>query len=857
MAITTLDKIIEVNALEIPEEIKVLPQWVLWCAEWDSKRQQYKKVPYSYAGHHAKSTSSDTWTIFDAINTIYEQNDGYDGIGFVLSENDDYIVLDIDDAIDENGQINSDLALDMTEITYCEKSPSGTGLHCFFKGELPSERKKKRTDLDIELYDAKRFMTVTGESIGQSEMCDNQSILDNLVERYFKVEELQNTITYDPTHKSELLDTDVINIMLKSKHKEKISDLLNGNYEKHFESPSEAVQSLLHYLAFYTGKDKQQMERIFTDYNNLTDKWDSKRGSTTWGQLELDKAIGNQNEVYNKSLNNFEIVLNDEIIPDGYQVGNNGWLYMLVEKGRGDNKQVVPKLLTSTPPYITHKFRDIESGEFYYQLAFSQNNIPYDMKVTAREIADAQHIIGLASKGFDVTTSNRTSLVDYLAMFMRINNKPIIKVATRLGYIRNEFISPYEEEQQNGVKLLNLDHGKQKIIDAFHSKGNIKDYKDGLFKHINEKPMVMMMFYGALGSILVKEFGTDSIIVEQSMRTSKGKTFTERICASVWGWHENLVMEWNATKTSVERMASFLNAFPLIMDDTRKANYKDLPQIFYQFSGGKSKGRATKERGIDYSEEWKTILLSTGEVSTPDISEKGGVAVRVVTLQDEPFPDTSQDDFNEMYKAFSNNYGLLGKAFIKQYNSNKEKYKLSFEGATSYFVEKAEGNEVMIRIARSFALLQVAGEILNDIEGFEHDPYIITNKAHTSMMKNNQSIDKPKQMMVSLLDYLDAHRNSIEGDGYDRVTHGDVKAIYKKEGLCVITQTVKEFLGDELNNITGGWAEKDYLISDKDGRRTKRISHNRDKPRTYMIKNEVIESLGYDFNRSQNPYYHE
>ena len=58
MAITTLDKIIEVNALEIPEEIKALPQWVLWRAEWDSKQQQYKKVPYSYDGNYAKSTTS-------------------------------------------------------------------------------------------------------------------------------------------------------------------------------------------------------------------------------------------------------------------------------------------------------------------------------------------------------------------------------------------------------------------------------------------------------------------------------------------------------------------------------------------------------------------------------------------------------------------------------------------------------------------------------------------------------------------------------------------------------------------------------------------------------------------------------
>lgn len=301
MAIKEKDKILEVNSLEIPDELIELPQWVLWRAEWNEKQQQYSKIPYSYAGYKASSTNSDTWTIFDAINSIYEQNERYDGIGFVISEHDNYIVLDIDNAIDESSQITSNLALDMTKMTYCEKSPSGTGLHCFFKGELPKERKKKRSDLDIELYDNARFMTMTGESIGQREISDDQSLLNNLVERYFKQEELPETfIGNNITNKSNLDDEDVINIMLKSKQKDKISNLLQGNYEPYFDSPSEAVQSLLHYLAFYTSKDKEQMERIFLNYNNLTDKWGSKRGNTTWGQLELDKAINNQSEVYVK-----------------------------------------------------------------------------------------------------------------------------------------------------------------------------------------------------------------------------------------------------------------------------------------------------------------------------------------------------------------------------------------------------------------------------------------------------------------------------------------------------------------------------------------------------------------------------
>ena len=56
-----------------------------------------------------------------------------------------------------------------------------------------------------------------------------------------------------------------------------------------------------------------------------------------------------------------------------------------------------------------------------------------------------------------------------------------------------------------------------------------------------------------------------------------------------------------------------------------------------------------------------------------------------------------------------------------------------------------------------------------------------------------------------------------------------------------------------MSNITGGWVEKNYLICDED-RRTKRISHKGTKPNGYMIKKDVIEMLGYDFNQFHTHY---
>lgn len=49
--------------------------------------------------------------------------------------------------------------------------------------------------------------------------------------------------------------------------------------------------------------------------------------------------------------------------------------------------------------------------------------------------------------------------------------------------------------------------------------------------------------------------------------------------------------------------------------------------------------------------------------------EKAGVSARVVTLQDQPYPDNF--DFTTLDKSFRENYGTLGLAFIKQYESKR------------------------------------------------------------------------------------------------------------------------------------------------------------------------------------------
>ncbi|UUY70230.1 DUF927 domain-containing protein [Staphylococcus warneri] len=542
-----------------------------------------------------------------------------------------------------------------------------------------------------------------------------------------------------------------------------------------------------------------------------------------------------------------------EVIPKGYEIEQhqNGVALYQIIPSKKDGEPDKKMFITNTIPQITERFEDIESNEVSFNMLFYDNHLPVNLGVSAEEISDSRQLLKLVNRKLDVTSTTSTRLIDYINKSKRYNPPVNVNVATRLGHVKGYFIYPYQEEMKNSnIKLFNSDRGFQKLIDSFQSKGTLESYSKNVFNQIKNLPMVMAMLYASLGSVLLREFGLQPFIVEISGSTSTGKTFTLNLVSSVWGT-SNLISTWGSTKNSIEAMASFLNSFPMFKDDTRNTHPKFVANATYNFSSGESKSRSNINLTLNAKKEWRNILLSTGEASISNMAgEKAGVSARVVTLQDQPYPDNF--DFTTLDKAFRENYGTLGIAFIKQYESKQEAYKSAFDSYQRYFNRKGS-NEIMQRLGRAFALLQVTGEILNDIEGFEHDHFKIIEQAYDSMIRNNKTIDKPKQLLEELLQYLDANRNNITGDGYDSVKFGDVKAIYKHDFLCIKNETVKNKLGHEMQTITGQWNKKGYLITDKK-RLQKQVKHKSERHLGYAIKKEIIEELGFDFSHSHNPY---
>jgi hypothetical protein len=150
-------RLLLVKVENIPEELRVRPQWVVWKAVGDKP----DKVPYSArTGHRASSTDLLTWGTFEEALEAYE-NGEYAGLGFVFSSADPYTGIDLDNCVDEDGEI-AGWALETVRYfdSYTELSATGTGLHIIVRGEVPNRKKG-----DVEVYSSKRFFTVTGHAV--------------------------------------------------------------------------------------------------------------------------------------------------------------------------------------------------------------------------------------------------------------------------------------------------------------------------------------------------------------------------------------------------------------------------------------------------------------------------------------------------------------------------------------------------------------------------------------------------------------------------------------------------------------------------------------------------------------------
>jgi len=124
-----------VPAFRAPDDLTELDQWLVW------RRERETKVPYSTTGRRASSTDPSTWCSYgEALEVWRRHPQRWAGIGFVFHESDPFVGLDLDASLDDHANPKpwARGVVERFADTYCEISPSGSGLKIWCRGSLPT-----------------------------------------------------------------------------------------------------------------------------------------------------------------------------------------------------------------------------------------------------------------------------------------------------------------------------------------------------------------------------------------------------------------------------------------------------------------------------------------------------------------------------------------------------------------------------------------------------------------------------------------------------------------------------------------------------------------------------------------------
>ncbi len=299
--------------MQLPRQLEKLKDrkiWLCYPLIWNEKKHSgvggYDKPPVNpYTLYNASSDDPRSLSTYDEAaaqigKTAHVRVKGVDGlldceiagVGIAFSGTG-VAGIDLDNVVNNEKRTMTREAGEIVDLldSYTEVSPSGTGLHVVFIGELPRDIKKlakPKKDIfgtekaEYQLFDS-GYMTVSGDVVGDHEVAERTEQVAELYEKYFReVEPIYKPSTERPSTSSSVVssatgytyerwleevrrlsDAEILERIFKSGGTgRQVEALYGGDTSAYGGDHSRADQALCTYLYGFTD-DRGLTERLF------------------------------------------------------------------------------------------------------------------------------------------------------------------------------------------------------------------------------------------------------------------------------------------------------------------------------------------------------------------------------------------------------------------------------------------------------------------------------------------------------------------------------------------------------------------------------------------------------------------
>jgi putative DNA primase/helicase len=284
-----------VNVETIPLELRERRQWVTW--KFEQRDGKLTKPPLRPdASNYASADDPTTWGSFEEALATVEQGKAR-GVGFVFTADDPYVGVDLDACRKAEAQLEPDAAAIILRLdSYTEWSVSEKGVHVLLRGRLPGPRRRKGR---FEAYESGRYFAMTGEIV--------RGCPETIEERQAELEQVYKAVfppepetTIELSRRRDTLgldDQELLERARKAKNGAGFETLWRGDLNG-YGSHSEADLALAGLIAFWTGPDAGRIDSLFRRSGLMREKWDTRRGESTYGAQTIARALEGRSDFY-------------------------------------------------------------------------------------------------------------------------------------------------------------------------------------------------------------------------------------------------------------------------------------------------------------------------------------------------------------------------------------------------------------------------------------------------------------------------------------------------------------------------------------------------------------------------------
>ena len=359
----------------------------------------------------------------------------------------------------------------------------------------------------------------------------------------------------------------------------------------------------------------------------------------------------------------------EHVLPELYDYQRGG-IWQVTPRVDRKGEPLPPSLARVTfGPLAIAAILDSSEGEQWFDLTWYDGEQVVTRRVDGAALRSGRVLVReLGCFGIPVIDADHKLVERYLAAYQFANRKVLrerrVRIAKHLGWQDDgEFVTA-----DGTPRPVEIAHPEIRSALAAHKpSGSLSGWQEAVAR-IKAYPIPQIVLAAAFAAPLLALLGVASFTIDLSGRSTRGKSTSGLMCASVWfdpDIENQGVGTWRSGVIMIEKRLNLVRGLPVMLDDTRTVKKpEDVDTILYQVP--MNQGTA---RGGGWASQlpWHTIVISTGEQPALSFTTHEGAAARVLSLRRAPFGlagAQSAEDAQTAERIVKAHHGTAGPAFV-------------------------------------------------------------------------------------------------------------------------------------------------------------------------------------------------